>query len=152
LLKNYQFADTRGGVLAIPASSALWNAGVVGMHSSDIGLLADILHLTDQLCAKSNLHILEQFAFSYFLEKHMAHLNEVADLVFHYWPPYLHEPFRLRLPRIMAELNPLTIEERVRRCYAQRPRPTTSRRAKVLVKKLGQALALIRGRARSNEW
>jgi hypothetical protein len=152
LLQRYRFTDPGGRVLEIPASSAIWNAGVVGMHSSDMGLLKEILHLTDQFCAKSKLHILEQFAFSYFLGQRMAQLREAADLVFHYWPPYLHAPFRLKLPRIMEEYADLPLEERARKCYAERPRPTMSRRAKVVAKRGLQVLGLLRGGARSNEW
>ena len=152
LLQRYRFTDSSGQVLDIPASSAIWNAGVVGMHSSEKGILREVLHLTDQLCAKSKLHILEQFAFSYLLEQRMAQLREAADLVFHYWPPYLHVPFRLRLPRIMEEYADLPLDERARKCYAERPRPTMSRRAKVVAKRGLQVLGLLRGGARSNEW
>lgn len=152
LLQRYRFTDSSGRVLEIPASSTIWNAGVVGMHSSDKGILREVLHLTDQLCAKSKLHILEQFAFSYLLEQRMAQLREAADLVFHYWPPYLHDPFRLKLPRLMEEYAALPVAERARRCYAERPRPTMSRRVKVVAKRGLQVLGLLRGGARSNEW
>ena len=152
LLQRYRFTDSSGRVVEIPASSAIWNAGVVGMHPGDKGLLGEVLHLTDQMCAKSKLHILEQFAFSYVLEQRMVQLTEAADVVFHYWPPYLHEPFRLKLPRIMAEYASLPLAERAGRCYVERPRPTMSRRAKVIAKKGLQTLGLLRGGARSNEW
>jgi hypothetical protein len=79
-------------------------------------------------------------------------LREAADTVFHYWPPYLHQPFREKLPRIMRQTEMLPLAQRVARCYANRPRPTLPRRGKVLLKRCLQAAGFLRGRARSNEW
>lgn len=152
LLEAHRFSDAGGHLLSIPPSSAMWNAGVVGIHPSDAPLLDEVLHLTDQLCAKSKLHVLEQFAFSYVLEQRMQHLSGAGDLVFHYWPPYLHDPFRLKLPEIMARYNSFPLELRAEKCYAHRPRPTSARRVKVMAKRVMQAMGLLRGRARSNEW
>ncbi len=122
------------------------------MHSTDAPLLGDVLHLTDQFCARSKLHILEQMAFSCMLELRMKQLKEAADVVFHYWPPYLHDPFRLKLPEMMQRYATLPLEERAKRCYSERPRPTPARRAKVLAKKALQLFGLLRGRSKSNEW
>ena len=70
--------------------SAIWNAGVIGLDPADAKLLDEVLDLTDQFCACSNLHVLEQLAFSYVLTQRSV-VSETHDIVFHYWPPYLHQ-------------------------------------------------------------
>jgi hypothetical protein len=151
LLRRERFVDRNGGEVAIPPSAAIWNAGVVGLDPGDEGLLDDVLNLTDQFCVKSNLHILEQFAFSYLLEQ-KSDLQESGDVVFHYWPPYLHDPFRRKLPELLAKSAAMPLAERAAYCYGQRPRPTLARRGKVVAKRCLQALGFLPGGARSSEW
>jgi hypothetical protein len=150
-LRQNRFVGPGGCGLSIPPDSSIWNAGVVGMDPSESSLLDDVLGLTDQFCARSSLHILEQFAFSYILEQR-TQLQEAGDIVFHYWPPYLHDPFRRKLPKLMAETQGLPLKDRLAKCYRNRPRPTLPRRGKVLMKRCLQALRILRGRSRSNEW
>lgn len=146
-----RFLSSVGHDFSIPVQTNLWNAGVVGLDPADLNLLDEVLFLTDQFCARSDLHILEQLAFSYLLAQRTS-LQETHDIVFHYWPPYLHNPFRQKLPDIMRRCEGLTLEDRVRHCYAQRPRPTLPRRGKVIIKRCLQAVGFLRGRSRSNEW
>lgn len=129
----------------------MWNAGVIGLHQSDRALLDDVLAITDQLCERSDLHVLEQFAFSWVLS-HRTVLKEAADIVFHYWPPYLHKPFLARIEDLMSHANELPEAERAAFLYYYRPRPTMLRRGKVVLKRSAQLLGLIQGRARTNEW
>ena len=68
-LTRERFLGIDGRDLTIPVDTALWNAGVVGLDPADTNLLDEVLHLTDQFCTRSNLHILEQLAFSYILAK-----------------------------------------------------------------------------------
>jgi hypothetical protein len=135
----------------IPVAAWMWNAGVIGLHPQQLPLLQEVLRLTDLLCRNSSLHILEQLAFSWVLSQRID-LREAADVVFHYWPPYLHKPFRNRLPAIMAEAASLPPAQQVRFLYAQRPRPGLVRRGKVICKRLLEAVGLLRGYCRSNEW
>lgn len=151
LVREHRFRLTDGSAIAIPANCQMWNAGVIGLHPTDAGLLNDVIALTDELCNRSNLHILEQFAFSYLLQMHTV-VSEACDLVFHYWPPYLHDPFRTVLPQILQNAEKLEKGEKASFLYAGRPRPTVARRGKVLLKRLGQWFGLIRGQSRSNEW
>jgi hypothetical protein len=151
LLQQNLFFGPGGRALSIAPDSSIWNAGVVGLDPSDSHLLDDVLLLTDQLCAKSNLHILEQFAFSHVLEQGTK-LAEAGDIIFHYWPPYLHDPFRRKLPKVLAECSHLSLKRQAEFCYARRPRPSFPRRSKVLLKRILQALGFLRGRAKSNEW
>lgn len=151
LLQQTALTDSQGTHYKIPTDAYMWNAGVIGLHPDNIDLLAEVLTLTDQLCERSNLHILEQLAFSYTLSQRTL-LREADDLVFHYWPPYLHAPFRHRITNIFANAERLQGQERLEYLFANRPQPTWSRRGKVLLKRCAQLLGLIRGRCRSNEW
>lgn len=151
LLKREVFRDVDGQRYQIPADSFMWNAGVIGMHPNDRDFLHEVLHLTDSLIRTSDLHVLEQFAFSWVLTNR-TNLAECHDLVFHYWPPYLHKPFRDYLPQLFVESCKLPEEERLRFLFSNRPRPTVSRRLKVLAKRILQFAGIIRGRCRSNEW
>jgi hypothetical protein len=151
LVREHRFNLPDGSAVEIPGNCQMWNAGVIGLHPHDARLLDDVIHLTDQFCSKSDLHILEQFAFSFLLQTKTA-LHEASDLVFHYWPPYLHIPFRKVLPDLLQYAEKLDGAEKAAWLYVGRPRPTILRRAKVIIKRLGQWSGLIRGQSRSNEW
>ncbi|MEI7702703.1 MAG: hypothetical protein WCK86_23105 [Planctomycetia bacterium] len=137
--------------LGISADAWMWNAGVIGLHPSDLPLLDEVLVITDRLCEVSSLHILEQFAFSWVLQNRLQ-LSEAADLVFHYWPPYLHKPFRKLLPDLMQRATALPVEKRTGFLYRHRPRPGVFRRGKVVIKRMLQWLGILKGYCRSNEW
>ena len=151
VLDNASLVDSKGISYRIPSHASMWNAGVIGLHPEDAPLLDEVLHLTDQLTQISDLHILEQFAFSCVLSERTS-LSEAADLVFHYWPPYLHNPFRKKLPLLMKSVEHLPLEEKIERLYAQRPRPGFLRRIKVVAKRILQHAGILRGQCRSSEW
>jgi hypothetical protein len=151
LLQHMTLIDEQGNPYQIPQDCFMWNAGVIGIHQHDKDCLPEVLGLTDSLLTKSDLHVLEQFAFSWVLTKR-THLAECPDLVFHYWPPYLHQPFRRCLPQLFQQSLKLSEEQRPGFLFANRPRPTALRRGKVLVKRILQFAGIIRGRCRSNEW
>lgn len=151
LIGDNQFDLADGSSAKIPADCQMWNAGVIGLHPNDSGILNDVIHLTDQFCSRCELHILEQFAFSFLLQTKMQ-LTEAFDLVFHYWPPYLHTPFRDVLPQLLDQAKQVEAESRAAYLYKYRPRPSLSRRGKVILKRIGQWCGLLRGRSRSNEW
>jgi hypothetical protein len=90
-------------------------------------------------------------AFSLVLAERTS-LTEAADIVFHYWPPYLHEPFRSVLPRLVTATFELPMAKRIAVYHRHRPRPTFSRRLKVLAKRCLQAVHLVPQGSRSNEW
>ena len=123
LLQTAELQDGNGNNFRISTDAAMFNAGVIGIDSADAGLLDEVLDLTDQLCELSDLHVLEQFVFSYLLSQR-TDLGEAGDLVFHYWPPYLHDPFRERLPQLMTQSKSIPPRQRARHLYAHRPRPT----------------------------
>jgi hypothetical protein len=151
-VSGHRFVSRAGRDISIPLRAMMWNAGVIGLHPSDWSVLDEVLDLTDQFCARSNFDILEQLAFSYVLSQR-TRLKESYDVVFHYWVPFLREPFRQKLPEIMRQCANLPLSDRVARCYAQRPRlpPTASHRGKVVIKRCLEGLGLLRGRLRYSE-
>lgn len=140
-----------GQGFGISLQSSMWNAGVIGLHPEDLPLLHEVLQLTDLMCQHSSLHILEQLAFSYVLSQRI-HLSEAADVVFHYWPPYLHNPFRKKLPGLLTQVAAMPASRQVPFLYSHRPRPGLARRGKVICKRLLEGIGLLRGYCRSNEW
>jgi hypothetical protein len=133
------------------SNTAMWNAGVIGLHHSQRPLLKDVLNLTDFLCERSNLHILEQLAFSFTLPR-VTKTGECLDVVFHYWPPYLHKPFREKIAKIMDNAKSLPEIERLHALFRHRPRPTLNRRVVVLAKRFLEGLHIKRKSVRSNDW
>lgn len=73
-----------GLAFKIPASTAMWNAGVLGLHPTHAIFLPDVLRLTDQLYSCYPKHLMEQLAFSYILQDHTTVLP-AEPFVFHYW-------------------------------------------------------------------
>ncbi len=150
-LEANSFRNFDESTLDIPTSSFSWNAGVVGLHVCDAPLLEEVVHLTDQFCEKTRLHVLEQFAFSFIFATRTL-LQGTSDLVFHYWPPYLHKPFREGLPQLIEQSVGMPIHDAAEFLFRHRPRPTAARRCRVVGKRILQFLGLIRGRCASNEW
>lgn len=135
----------------IPVEAWMWNAGAVGLHPNDRHLLQKVLSLTDLLCELSTLHISEQLAFSWILSQHI-HLQAASDIIFHYWPPYLHKPFREKLSAIFKDADLLHDSQKARFFYSHRPRPSTADRCKTICKRIMVNLRLRDEYCRTNEW
>lgn len=63
---------------------AMWNAGVIGFNTRYIAMLDDILAFTDREYPRFPKHIMEQFAFSIFLQK-AGDVKAAAPYIVHYW-------------------------------------------------------------------
>lgn len=79
-----QTLTLHGSGFKIPISTQMWNAGVLGLHTSHATLIPDVLVLSDQLHAFYAKHLMEQLAFSYVLQKHTT-LHAASPVIFHYW-------------------------------------------------------------------
>jgi hypothetical protein len=145
LLANSNFRDPAGNLWDINPDSIMWNSGVVGIDPRDEVVLQEVLRLTDSIFAHLAIHTAEQFAFSYVLSQR-TRIGEAADIVFHYWLPYLRDPFRQELPRLMSMHGDLPEDERARRLFPHRPRPTWLRRRKLVVKRALQQMGYCRTR------
>lgn len=134
LVRRAAFTDLAGRPRTISPDAVMWNSGVVGVHSDDITLMYEALHLIDQMWAALKslgieaeighpVHHVEQFATGVALSPN--HLSETGDVVFHYWPENLRMPFRTLLPDLLNNhrTDPSTL-------YAHRPRADLRRRLK----------------------
>ena len=80
LTENNQFNFLQKGNAGI----AMWNAGVIGLNSRYKNLLPDVLKLTDTIYPMFKKHTVEQFVFSYTLQKNQA-INAASSYIYHYW-------------------------------------------------------------------
>jgi hypothetical protein len=69
---------------AIPSSTAMWNAGVLGFRSSDAPLLDQVLAFTDFLHQLFPKHIVEQFGFSLVFQE-SGPIYSTSREILHYW-------------------------------------------------------------------
>lgn len=104
----------------------MFNAGVIGMHRDDIGLLDEIAHLTDQIYSTVKIHTVEQFAFSACLRRR-SRLREAYDVVCHYWPLPGRALFRQELRRVLHDPSVRSDEERWEQLTPHRPAPAFAR-------------------------
>lgn len=83
-LKTNKSLPVAGKVISIPEETAMWNAGVLGFHSSYKQLLEEVLCFTDDVFPLFPKHVVEQFAFSYFFQKNKT-LKAATTNIIHYW-------------------------------------------------------------------
>jgi hypothetical protein len=84
------------GVVIGPATR-MYNAGVLGLRSTDAALLDEVLALTERLYRHYPKHVMEQLAFSIVLAR-QGTVREATPWVYHYWNlkeirPVLHTLF-----------------------------------------------------------
>jgi len=71
-------------LVGIGPSTQMWNAGFLGIAEKNKILLPLILELTDQTYALYQKHVMEQLAFSFYLQTRSSILP-AQDVVYHYW-------------------------------------------------------------------
>lgn len=84
-VKGKEFTIGGGEKVSIPAAYYMWNAGVIGLQTPVMPLLERVLQLTDAMLAQYQKHVMEQLAFSYFLQKEYTPHRSDA-IIEHYWP------------------------------------------------------------------
>lgn len=89
--------------------SPMWNAGVIGMNSSQAFILDKVLSLTDTIYKHFPRHTVEQFAFSYLLQQQFT-IKAAEDFLFHYW--YLKE-YRILLEQFFTASANYTLDEQL---------------------------------------
>lgn len=75
--------SAKGEPITVPGDTMMWNAGVLGFRAGNMPLDA-ILHFTDSAYAQFPKHIVEQFAFSLFLQEKGV-IHAAAPYILHYW-------------------------------------------------------------------
>lgn len=76
--------NTGSQTVTIPPDAEMWNAGVLGFHSSYAPVVDEVLAFTDAAYREFPKHIIEQFAFTYFLGR-QGQLHHTAQTIVHYW-------------------------------------------------------------------
>ncbi len=78
--------DARPILEALKSSTniEMWNAGVLGFNSERSYVLGQVLRFTDLIYAAYPKHIVEQLAFSYYLQTQFS-LLPAQSLIYHYW-------------------------------------------------------------------
>jgi hypothetical protein len=150
------FTDTelrtvRGARWKIGCDTLMFNAGVIGMHEADIGLLDEIVYLTDQIYPHVKIHTIEQFAFSVCLRQR-TELREAYDVICHYWPMPGRALFREELRRLLHDPSIGSNEERLHRISACRPMPHLERPEPTLKQRLYFAFKRVKGAARTSRF
>lgn len=82
-LKKNKFSVS-GEEVSVAPSTVMWNAGAIGISQKNKNLLPSILELTDRTYAVYAKHIMEQLAFSYYLQKH-TQVFAADSVIGHYW-------------------------------------------------------------------
>jgi hypothetical protein len=139
LVRDNRFTDTEGRVLAISTDGRMWNSGVIGIHHDDLQLIVESLHLTDQMWPKlqpwapgKKAHHLEQFATGYFLER--LKLSECDDIVYHYWPEHLRDPFAKKVGHLVHPAQGMSLLDHANYAYQRRPQADLFRKVKMRVR------------------
>ncbi|MBV9829456.1 MAG: hypothetical protein JO001_27875 [Alphaproteobacteria bacterium] len=137
VIAQHRFHDISGGTLDISPDAAMWNSGVLGLHTIDASLMDEVLNLIDQMwplvkCAPIDVHHVEQFATGYFLQR--TAISESHHIVYHYWPESIRVPFRKRLPALLASVTDVAPPERAKLLYSARPRADYLPRLKIGVR------------------
>jgi hypothetical protein len=139
---GHTFTTLSGGPFTIAKDAMVWNSGVVALHPDDAALLDDWLHLIDEIWAGHRAsHDIEQFALGQVLERRLR-IRRSDDIVFHYWPLYLREPFDLKVPSLIAAAGNHPGRDRLEELYRDRPRPRGLRLARVTARRAAQRVGL----------
>lgn len=124
-LRDTELRTITGARWEIGRDAVMFNAGVIGMHEADIGLLDDIVYLTDQIYPHVRIHTVEQFAFSVCL-KQRTDLREAYDSICHYWPMPGRGLFQEELKRVLHDPSISSNDERFHRLSNVRPIPESN--------------------------
>jgi len=89
----HKFLRKNGPALGISDVSgiAMWNAGVIGIHGGNAALVQNVLALNDAMYDRVYRHTVEQFAFSYVLQKETGLIDAEASITHYYENRHLVE-------------------------------------------------------------
>lgn len=82
-VKKHHF-QVQNELVGIGPSTVMWNAGVLGIATENKKLLPMILELTDQMHSLYQKHVMEQLAFSFFLQT-KTKILPADSVIYHYW-------------------------------------------------------------------
>ena len=76
--------DIAGETVRIPTETVMWNAGVIGISEKNKSILPHVLELTDLSYGRYPKHVMEQMAFSYYLQNR-TRIEPANAVIGHYW-------------------------------------------------------------------
>lgn len=141
-LKRHPFMWGDGRKASLDGGSEMLNSGVIGIDYSDIGVLREGLRLSDHLWKYTQAHNCEQFAIGV-AARQMTSVSLTWDVVFHYWPNFLKQPFRVRLEKTLAEILALPAHLRPQAAFKARLKVTPLQWLKLLKQPAKYAVARI---------
>lgn len=83
-VKTNSFIFDNGEEVKIPVDYSMWNAGVIGLTTQAKPVIEKVLELTDKMLLAYQKHVMEQLAFSYYLQKEFTP-HRCDDVIEHYW-------------------------------------------------------------------
>lgn len=83
-VKANTFTLDNGETVKIPVEYSMWNAGVIGLTTQAKPIIERVLELTDKMLLAYQKHVMEQLAFSYYLQKDFT-THRSDDTIEHYW-------------------------------------------------------------------
>ena len=119
-VQGHELQDPAGRRWNMTPATAMFNAGVIGIHGSDISLLDEVLHLTDQIYPHVKIPVIEQFAFSVCFQQRTK-LHQSYEIIHHYWPPVLRALFGGQLSRVLHDGSIQSDEEKFRLLLPHQP-------------------------------
>jgi hypothetical protein len=114
-----RFLESKPTILKIPDISAveMWNAGIIGIHSSQSELLDKVLALTDELYPFFQKHTVEQFSFSYIFQQQKK-IKSADSYFFHYWDLKEYKELLLHLFKSNALTDIATLSKKMQQVPA----------------------------------
>ncbi len=82
-VRNKKFAVGSSQV-ELPMTTAMWNAGVIGISKKNTLLLDSMIAMTDCLYSQYQKHVMEQLAVSYYLQT-AGEVRASDQVILHYW-------------------------------------------------------------------
>jgi hypothetical protein len=124
-VREHDIRLASGEAVHIPEETAMWNAGVIGLHPADGAVLASALPLTDALYATYPKHNMEQLAVSHALGQRLT-VRAADDVIYHYWST---KPETDRVVEaFFQDQRAAPLPELAHAAFALRPRPSRASR------------------------
>jgi hypothetical protein len=149
LVASHPFRPAAWPEFCLTPDFHMWNAGVIGLHPADIGLLDKALLVCDAMWDWQRYKYSVQTSLNAALGTR-SHRREAAGVIFHYWRPYLRKPFREAMQTFMPLYENLPEAERAEKCWHRRPRPPPFKRLRCGLKSMIHQLGLTQVGLRSN--
>lgn len=120
--------------IRVPTDLAMWNAGVLGFAPEFAPQLINVLTLTEQLYSSYPKHVMEQLAFSYYLQK-FTQVRESRHVILHYWRQ--KELYNERIAGFLAENESLAGALKSYETFVRPPAPAPLKTKRPISRKIG---------------